>query len=163
MNFLNESSDSEYMTRKWNIVNDQSKANNDVGTETFYNTEVLKSNLCDYNNAYMLVRGDITVVGNNGTQVSFTNCLPFIKCITKYDGKTTKDLDLMVLMYNLLEYNFNYFDTIGSLSFYSKDEATNFNANIGNNNAFKSFKYKTKLLQNTVAQPASNNNDGILK
>ena len=66
-------------------------------------------------------------------------------------------------MYNLLECNFNYFDTIGSLSFYSKNEATNFNANIGNNNVFKSFKYKTKLLQNTIAQPASYNNDGILK
>ena len=83
------------MTRKWNIVNDQSKANYDVGTQTFYNTEVLKSDLCDYNDAYILVRGAITVVGDNETQVSLTNCPPFIKCITKFDGKTTKDLDLI--------------------------------------------------------------------
>ena len=95
MNFLNETSDFKFVTRKWNIVNDQSKANYDVGTQIFYNTEVLKSNLCDYNDAYILVRGDITVVGENGTQVSFTNCPPFIKCITKLDGKTTKDLDLI--------------------------------------------------------------------
>ena len=47
LDFLNEASDSKIVTRKWNIVNDQSNGNYDAGNETFYNTEVLKSNLCN--------------------------------------------------------------------------------------------------------------------
>ena len=54
-------------------------------------------------------------------------------------------------MYNLLEYSSNYSDETGSLSFYSKDEANNFNADIADDNAFKSFSYKVKLLGNTSA------------
>ena len=54
------------------------------------------------------------------------------------------------MMYNLIEYTSKYSDTTGTLWFYSKDEATNFNADIGNNNAFKFFEYKVKLLENTV-------------
>ena len=65
LNILNEASDSIFLTRKWNIANDESKVNYDIGSETVYNTEVLKSNLCDYNNAYILVRGDITTIGQN--------------------------------------------------------------------------------------------------
>ena len=51
------------MTRKWNIVNNQSNANYNVGNELIYNTEALNSNLCDYNDGYILVKGDITVIG----------------------------------------------------------------------------------------------------
>ena len=54
-------------------------------------------------------------------------------------------------MYNLLEYSSNYSDETGSLSFYSKDEVNNFNADIADDNAFKSFSYKVKLLENTSA------------
>ena len=63
------------MTRKRNIVSDQSNRNYNVGNEVIYNTEVLKSNLCDRNNAYILVRGDITVVEDNLTQLAFKNCI----------------------------------------------------------------------------------------
>ena len=52
-------------------------------------------------------------------------------------------------MYNLIEYSSNYFETTGSLWFYSKGEATNFNADIANTKNFKSFLHKTKLLENT--------------
>ena len=55
-------------------------------------------------------------------------------------------------MYNLIEYNSNYSETTGSLWFYSKDKATDFNADIVNNNNFKTLKYMAKLLENTVAQ-----------
>ena len=58
-------------------------------------------------------------------------------------------------MYNLIEYSSKYSETIGSLWFYSKDEATNFNADIANTNNFKSFKYKAKLLENTVTEGAN--------
>ena len=83
LNLLNEASDSKFVTRNWNIVSDHSYANYSIEKKIIFSTEVLKSNLCDYNDAYILVRGDTTVVGENGTQVSFTNCPPFIKCITK--------------------------------------------------------------------------------
>ena len=65
-------------------------------------------------------------------------------------------------MYNLIEYSSNYSDTTGSLWFYSNDEATNFNTDIGDNVAFKSFVYKAKLAGETEAKPAPNNNSGIL-
>ena len=58
---LIEQNNSKFVTRKWNIVNDQSNAIYDLRNEIIYNTEVLKSNLCDYNNAYILVRGNITI------------------------------------------------------------------------------------------------------
>ena len=62
-------------------------------------------------------------------------------------------------MYNLLEYSLNFSETTGKLRFYSKDEGTNFNADIANDNNFKSFEYKAKLLGNTVANRAN----GILR
>ena len=62
-------------------------------------------------------------------------------------------------IYNLIEYSSNYAETTGSLWFYSKDEATNFNADIANDNNFRFFKYKTKLLGNSEADRTN----GILK
>ena len=154
---LNEANDSKFVTRKWNIVKDNSKANYNAANEITYNTEVLKSGLCDYNNAYILVRGDITVTAAPKTQVSFTNCTPFIKCITKIHELTiddAKDLDLLMLKYNLTEHTSNYSETTGSLWLYSKDEATDFNI-IANTDNFKSFKCKAKLLENAVADGAN--------
>ena len=69
LNLLNEANDSKFVTRKWNVANDQSNANYDVGNEIIYNTEVLKSNLRDFNDAYILVRDDITVRAASATQV----------------------------------------------------------------------------------------------
>ena len=63
LNLFNEAGDSKFMPRKWNIVNDNSKANYGVGNEITHNIEVLKFNLCDYNDVYILVRGDITIAG----------------------------------------------------------------------------------------------------
>ena len=117
LNLLNEANDSKFVPRKWNIVNDQSNANYDAGNEIVYNTEDLKSNLCNYNDAYILVRGDITVIAAPETQVAFKNCAPFIKCITKFDVTTiddAEDLDLVMPMYNLIEYSSNYSETTGS-------------------------------------------------
>ena len=62
LNLLNEAIDSNFVTRKWNIGNNNSKSNYDTSSEITYNTEILKSNLCDYNDAYILVRSFITVV-----------------------------------------------------------------------------------------------------
>ena len=57
LNLLNEANHSKSVTRKWNTVNDNSKVNYEEGNEITYNTKVPKSNLCDYNDAYILVRG----------------------------------------------------------------------------------------------------------
>ena len=62
-------------------------------------------------------------------------------------------------MYNLIEYSSSYSKTTGSLWFYSKDELTDFSADIANTNNFKYFMYKAKLLENTEADGAN----GILK
>ena len=62
-------------------------------------------------------------------------------------------------MYNLIEYSWNYSETTGSLWFYSKDEATNFNVDIANTNNLKPFKCKTNVLAKTEA----NGDDEILK
>ena len=68
-----EENGSKFVTRNWNIVNDNSKSNYDATNEITYYTEVLKSNLCGYNDAYILLRGDIAVVTGPATQVTFSN------------------------------------------------------------------------------------------
>ena len=84
----------QFVTKKWNIVNNQSNANYDVGNGIIYNTETLKSNLYDHNDAYILVRRDITTADQNfAIEVVFKNCTPFTKCITKIDGTTTDDAE----------------------------------------------------------------------
>ena len=105
LNLLNEANGSRFVTRKWNTVNDQSNANYDVGNEIIYNTEVSKSNLCDYNDAYILVRVNTNIIGHQLTQLAFESCAPFTKSITKFDGTTIddiKDLDLVMPMYNVI-------------------------------------------------------------
>ena len=74
-----------------------------------------------------------------------------------------ENLDLVMPSNNLLKYSLNYSNTASSLWFYSKDEATNLNNDIVNANKFKSFRCKIKLVGETVAQPAPNNNDRTLK
>ena len=124
---------------------------------------MLKSNLSDYGDAYILVRGNITIIEVPATHI-FKNSVPFTKCITKIDGTTIddiEDLDLVMPMYNLIEYSSNYSETTGSLWFYSKDEATNFKDEILK--TLMIFKNKTKLLGNTVDQPLPNQTNGIIK
>ena len=83
-----------------------------------YNIEILKSNLRDYNDAYILVTGGVTVITAPQTQIAFKNYAPFTKCITKL-YETTKDdaenLDLVMPIYDLIEYSLNYSKTTGSL------------------------------------------------
>ena len=105
----------------------------------------------------------ILLLRENLTQVPFKNYASFVKYITKIDGAAINDteyLGLVMLMYNLLEYSSYYSGAIGSLWLCSKDEATNPHNDI---DAFRSFKYKDKLLGNTVAQPAPNQHNEVLK
>ena len=118
LNWLNEANDSKLVTRKWNIVNDSSKSNYDATNEITYNTEILESNLRDHNDAYILVRDDVTFIAASATQVAFKNCAPFSKCIPKIDEATiddAEDLDLVMSMYSVIEHRSNYSKTTGSL------------------------------------------------
>ena len=117
LNLLNEANDSKFVTRKWNVANDQSNETYDVRNEIIYNTELWKCNLFDYNDAYILVKGDIIAAAPTATQESFKNCASFPKRITKIGGTTTddtEDLDLVMSMYSLMEYSSKYSETIGS-------------------------------------------------
>ena len=72
-------------------------------------------------------------------KISYKNCAPFTKCITKIGATAIDDaegLDLVMPMYNLMEYSSNYFEKIGNLWFYSKDELNNFNEDIAKKNNF---------------------------
>ena len=106
LNLLNQGNDFKFLTRKWNTISDNLEANYNAANEITYNTEVLESYLCDYNDAYILLRSDITVTAAPQIQVAFTNCAPFTKCITKINGTAIDDaenLDLAMLMYKLIE------------------------------------------------------------
>ena len=88
---------------------------------------MLRSSLCDYSDAYILVKGNITVnntaadgaaANNTNKKVIFKNCAPFTDCISKINNTqvdNAKDIDIVMPMYNLIEYSNNYSKTSGSL------------------------------------------------
>ena len=81
-------------------MNDQSNVNYDVGNGTIYKIEILKSNLYDYNDDYILVRCDIIIIGHNiATEVALKNYASFIKCITKIDGTTIDDAEMQLKLF----------------------------------------------------------------
>ena len=125
VNLLNESDNefSKFATRKWYNINDQNNGQYGTGdgngTTIQFETKVIKSNLCDYSDAYILVTGNITAAGRNAnTKVAFKNCSIFKRPVIHVNGehiKTAKSLDIVMSMYNLLEYSDNYVDSSGSL------------------------------------------------
>ena len=118
INFVeySDEDDLKFQTRKWYIINDQNNGQYGKGDENDstikFNTEVLKPNICDYSDAYILVTGNIAVInGNNKTEVCFKNCTPFTTCITHINDEhieTAENLDLVMNMYNIIEYSDNY-------------------------------------------------------
>ena len=124
----NESS--KFATRKWYVINDQNNTDygegNEDSTTVKFETKVIKSNLCDYSDAYILVTGNITATGGDAnTRVAFKNCAPFTKCITHINDEhvdNADNLDIIMSMYNLIEYSDNYSDTSGYLWQFNKAE-----------------------------------------
>ena len=120
---------------------------------------MLRSDLCDYSDAYVWVKGKITVTNPNDNanfkkELTLKNNAPFISCISKINGKlveNAEDLDIVMPMYNLLEYNKNYEKTSGSLFNYYRDEPSEITIGAGNNainisvRNSKSFDYKTEI------------------
>ena len=168
---LSEDSESEkyskFVTREYVRVNSLSNTYNENKSIRF-KTPMLRSNLCDYSDAYILVKSTITVTApgaNNGANnirdkknrpLILKSNAPFVSCITRINGELIEDaddLDIVMPMYNLLEYSKNYRKTIASLYNYYRDELTN----DGNDNNFdnikvvnsNTFKYKNKITGNT--------------
>ena len=112
---------------------------------------MLRSDLCDYSDAYIVVKGDITLEGDNDANkrnknLAFKNNAPFINCISKINGvkiDNAEDLDVVMPMYNLLKYSKNCRKTTGSLRNYYKDEPSD---PLSSNS--ESFKYKTSITGN---------------
>ena len=158
---------SKFVIREYVRVNSLSNTYNENKPIRF-KTPMLRSNLCDYSDAYILVKGTITVTApgaNNGANnirdkrnrpLILKNNAPFVSCITRSNGELIEDaddLDIVMSMYNLLEYSKNYRKTIGSLYNYYRDELSddaddnNFdNIQVVNSNTFK---YKNKIIANT--------------
>ena len=126
---------SKFKTKKWVEIKDESRGGYTTGSDIKFKTTMLRSGLCDYADAYILVKGAITIPGagddtawrradeiNKG--VIFKNCAPFTNCISKINDTeidNAQDIDIVMPMYNLIEYSDNYSKTSGILWKYYKD------------------------------------------
>ena len=118
LNLLKQSDDDDlkFQTKKWYIINDQKNGQYGIGGQNDstikFNTETVKSLLVDYSDAYILVTGDITVEGSDGkTRAAFKDCGIFTRSIVHLNDEhvgTAENLDLIMNMYNLIEYSDNY-------------------------------------------------------
>ena len=159
VNLLNDSDNEslKFATRKWYIINDQNNRQYGRGNENDstikFEANVMKPNLCDYSDAYILVTGDIRASDVAAdTNVAFKNCAPFKRCVTHINDEhveTAKNLGIIMHMYNLIENSDSYEDSSGSLSQFKRDESPVNDArnplNVALDNS-TSFKYKASLL-----------------
>ena len=147
-----------FATKKWYIINFENNTNygvdKDIGANNpdtiKYDTRVLKPNLCDYAEAYILVDGTIRGTGgNNNTRLALKNCAPFTKYNLEINDEhvdTAENLDITMAMYNLIEYSDNYQDSSATLYQYKRDLTV---ADLTADNS-SSLKYKISLLGNPV-------------
>ena len=133
-----------------------------INSQIKFKTTMLKSSLCDYSNAYILVKGRIAITGAGADEVArqaderdkcvaFKNCAAFINCRSEINNTqvgNAKDIDITMPMYSLIEHSDNYVKTIGSLWQYFRDQP---NDNLANSESFKS---KIKITGKT---PNDNN------
>ena len=128
-NFLDNVSNqpSRFRTKNWVEINDESRGRFNTNSQIKFKTTMLKSSLWDYSDAYILVKGTITVpntaaagadANNANKKVIFKNYASFINCQSKINNTQTenaKDTDIVMPMYNLIKYSDNYSKTSGSL------------------------------------------------
>ena len=149
VNLLNESDQSsKFRMRNWVEINDESIGNY-ANSDVKFKTTMLRSNLCDNADWSILVKGTIPITGagdNAGERqqderdkgVTIKNCAPFTKYISRTnntDIDNTQDIDIVMPMYNLIEYSDTYSKTSGSLWQYYKDDT---NDNLTDSESFKS-------------------------
>ena len=159
-NLIESTSDnlSKFRTRNWVEINDESRRNY-ANSDIRFKTTMLRSNLCDYADSYILVKGTMAITGagddaaarqadERNKRVTSKNCAPFTKCISRInnaDIDNAHDIDIVMPMYNLIEYSDNYSKTSGSLWQYYKDDP---NDNLTDSESFKS---KVKITGNIPA------------
>ena len=159
VNLLDNASNqpSKFRTKNSVEINDQKGSY--TGSDIKFKTTMQRSNLCDYADAYILVKGTTTTTrerdvaatrqaDERNKSVTFKNCAPFTKCISKMnntDTDTAQDIDIVMPMYNLIEYTDNYSKTSGSLWQYYKDDPND------NMTQSESFKFKIKITGKTPA------------
>ena len=119
---------SKFKTKNSVEINDESRGTYNANSEIKFKTTLLKSSLCDYSDAYILVKGTITVnntaaadadANNTNKKIIFKNCAPFTICISEINNTqvdNAKDLDIVMPMYNLTEYSDNYSKTSGNIA-----------------------------------------------
>ena len=101
----------KFTTKRWYII-DTPAQKYETGRAITFDTKVIKPNLCDYSEAYILVKGtinNINIVG--GKIVCVKNCAPFRTCTSRISDEyleQAEDLDIVSPMYNLIEYSDNY-------------------------------------------------------
>ena len=123
-----------------------------------FKTSMLRSKLCDFSDAYIVVKGTIILAKDENRDfidvrsrcLAFKNNALFTNCLSKVNNvliDSTEDLDFVMPMYNLLQYNKNYKKTRRSLWNYYRDEPSNFPDNYYNADSIKnvSFKYKSSI------------------
>ena len=126
---------SKFRTKNWIEINDQSREVYNVNSDIRFKTTMLKSSLCDYSDAYILVKrikingagADVAVrqADEMDKEAVFKNCALFINCKTEINNTeidNAKDNDIVMPMYNLIEYSDNYLKTSWYLWQYYKDE-----------------------------------------
>ena len=124
---------SKVRTRNWVEINDDVRDIYSLNKQIKFKTSMLRSSLCDYSDAYILVKGNILVnntaadgaaANNADKKVMFKNCAPFTNCISKINSThidSAEYIDIVTPMYNLIESIDNYSKTSGSLWQYCKD------------------------------------------
>ena len=156
---------SKFKTRNWVEINDESRGAYNVNSQIKFKTTMLKSSLCDYSDAYILVKGTISVnntaaqvaaANNTNKKVIFKNCAPFTNCISEINNTqidNAKDIDIVMPMYNLIEYSDNYAKTTGSNGQYCKDiparDINNLIEGFTAANLTGSFNFKAKITGRT--------------
>ena len=157
-----------FATKKWYIINDKNSTNYGVNKDNGadnpdtikYDTRVLKPSLCDYAEAYILIDGTVRAAAAAAntrlanTRLDLKNCASFTKCNLEINDEhvdTAENLDIIMPMYNLIEYSDNYQDSSATLYQYKRDEPPEDNAvaNLTADNS-SSFKYKVSLLGDPV-------------
>ena len=155
---------SKFVTREYVKVNSLSNTY-DENKSIRFKTPMLRSDLWDYADAYILIKGTITVndvvngaenqIIRRNRKIILKNNAPFVSCITRINNEFIEDaddLDIVMPMYNLLEYSKSYRKTISSLYNYYRDELSDDNNpnNFPNTNVNSGpFKYKNKITGNT--------------
>ena len=150
---------SKFRKKNWVEINDESRGAYNVGSQIKFKTAMVKSSLCGCSDAYILVKGKITIAGAGNDAAArqadernkglvFKNCAPVINYISEINNTqidNAKDIDIVLPMYNLIEYSDNYAKTTGSLWQYFRDDPVD-DDDIENS---KSFKSKTKITGKT--------------